>query len=157
LIGLLNNITSALRAVYGPIPAASAVITVDGGKIQPLTWSYGIKIGAAGRTSFCGPVASGSYQGLAASLDQLVRDDGALDLARTLPDALDAKLAEEPLRDVLAHVAAAAKDLNRAISYPRSHLGREQLRHGALRAPDSDASHLGIASASFVDRLTTSS
>src|SRR5687767_1723667 len=41
-----------------------------------------------------------------AALRELVGDDVPLDLGRPLPDPVDPELAEEPLRDVLTHVAA---------------------------------------------------
>ena len=47
----------------------------------------------------------------AAALER-ARDDQPLDLARPLPDAVDAQLAQEPLGDVGAHVAAAAEHLH---------------------------------------------
>src|SRR5579862_9378665 len=61
-----------------------------------------------------------------ASLDQLslaalveaVRDDQALDLAGSFPDAIDPELAEEPLGDVLAHIAPATEDLDRPVGDP---------------------------------------
>ena len=43
---------------------------------------------------------------------EAARDDQSLDLAGALPDAVDPQLTPEALRDVGAHVAAAAEDLN---------------------------------------------
>src|SRR3954453_20577796 len=77
-------------------------------------------------------------QRLGAPLDQLVGDDLALDLARALPDPVDADLAPEPLRDVLAHVPPAAEDLHGAVGDAPGRLAREELRHRALRMLDLD-------------------
>ena len=66
-----------------------------------------------------------------APLGELVGDDQPLDLAGALPDPLDPQLAEEPLGDVLAHVAAAAEDLERPVRDPVGHLGGVQLDHRA--------------------------
>src|SRR5688500_14866380 len=61
------------------------------------------------------------------ALQQSVGDDQALDLAGALPDALDAQLAIEALGHVLAHVAAAAEDLHRAVGDAVRHLGGVEL------------------------------
>src|SRR4249919_1778711 len=74
-----------------------------------------------------------SDQGSDSSLGELVGDDDALQLARPLPDPLDPQLTPEPLGDVLAHVAAAAEDLDTTVSDASGHLGGVQLGHGALR------------------------
>ena len=50
-----------------------------------------------------------------AALEEAPGDDQALDLAGALPDAVDPQLAQEALGDVLAHVAAAAEDLDAAV------------------------------------------
>src|SRR4051794_16447270 len=62
--------------------------------------------------------------------------DQALDLARALPDAVDAQLAQEALGDVGAEVAAAAEHLHGAVGAPPRRLGDEQLRHRRLRVYD---------------------
>src|SRR6266536_1679190 len=59
-----------------------------------------------------------------APLGQLIGNDRALDLAGALPDPLHPQLAEEPLGDVLPHVAAAAEHLHSPVSDPAGHLGR---------------------------------
>src|SRR5688572_11050510 len=67
------------------------------------------------------------------ALQQAIGDDEALDLARAFPDALHPQLAIESLGHVLAHVAAAAEDLHRAVGDPARHLRGIELHHGALR------------------------
>src|SRR5579872_3170281 len=75
-----------------------------------------------------------------ASLDQLslaafvepVGDDQALDLAGSLPNAIDPQLAEKPLGNVLAHIAPAAEDLHRPVGDPIGHLGGRELGDRAL-------------------------
>ena len=60
--------------------------------------SHGV---AAGRRSLPVEVRGGS------ALQEAAREDRALDLARPLPDAIDAELAEEPRRGALDHVSTA--------------------------------------------------
>ena len=67
---------------------------------------------------------------------QRARDDQPLDLARALPDAVHAQLAEEALGDVRAHVAASAEDLEAAVGAAVGGLAHEQLRHRRLRVHD---------------------
>ena len=67
---------------------------------------------------------------------QRARDDQALDLARALPDPVDAQLAEVALGRVLAHVAAAAEDLEHAVRAGERGLGGEQLGERRLRVDD---------------------
>src|SRR5580692_12150902 len=86
--------------------------------------------------------AQGSGEGGGGALDHLAGDDHALDLAGALPDALDAELAVEAFGDVLAHVAAAAEDLDRAVRDAARHLRAVQLGHRAL-----GVRHLGIDAA----------
>src|SRR4051812_37193210 len=50
-----------------------------------------------------------------AALLEGARDDQPLDLAGPLPEPVDAELAQEPLGRKLAHVAAAAEDLDDAV------------------------------------------
>ena len=69
---------------------------------------------------------------LRAAEHQLAADDDPLDLAGALPDSLDTQLAEHPLGDVLAHVAAAAEDLHRPVGHPAGHLRAVQLGHRRL-------------------------
>ena len=64
------------------------------------------------------------------------RDDQALDLARALPDPIDAQLAEVALRRVLAHVAASAEDLDDAIRTGERRLRGEQLGERRLGVDD---------------------
>src|SRR5579863_7906510 len=79
-----------------------------------------------------------------ASLDQLsltalveaVGDDQALDLAGSLPDAIDPKLAKEALGDVLAHIAPAAEDLHRSVGDSIGHFGGRELGDRALGVAD---------------------
>src|ERR1700749_1997788 len=59
---------------------------------------------------------------LQAALGHLVGDDHPLDLRGALPDAVDPDVAVEPLDRVLAHVAAAAEDLQRAVDDPAGRL-----------------------------------
>src|SRR5262249_33664973 len=93
----------------------------------------------AGRRYRGEPARSGHLgQGPRAALDHLAGDDRALDLAGALPDPLDPELAVEPLGPVLAHVAAAAEDLHRAIGDPPGHLRAVQLGHRALGVSDLD-------------------
>src|ERR1700744_6731883 len=54
-------------------------------------------------------------QMLQAALGHLVGDDHPLDLRGPLPDAVHPDVAVQPLDRVLAHVAAAAEDLPRAV------------------------------------------
>ncbi len=75
-------------------------------------------------------------RGARPALEQAARDDHALDLARALPDAVDAQLAEVPLGRVLGHVAAAAEDLHRPVGDPPCHLRCIQLRHRHLSVDD---------------------
>src|SRR5689334_18658592 len=72
-----------------------------------------------------------SHQRRQTPLAELVRDDHPLHLAGALPDPLHPQLAVEPLGDVLAHVAAAAKDLHGTIGHPVGHLRGVQLDHRA--------------------------
>ena len=67
---------------------------------------------------------------------QRARHDQPLDLARALPDAVDAQLAQEALGDVGAHVAAPAEHLHRAVGAAVRGLGDEQLRHRRLGVHD---------------------
>src|SRR5437899_422195 len=48
---------------------------------------------------------------------QLARDDVPLDLARAIPDALDASVAPEPLQRQFVHQPHAAEDLDRPVSH----------------------------------------
>jgi hypothetical protein len=64
------------------------------------------------------------------ALAQLVADHHALDLARALPDPVDAKLAVEPLHRLLPHVAAPAVDLHGAVDDASGRLAAQQL-HGS--------------------------
>src|SRR5262249_52629229 len=73
-----------------------------------------------------------------AALDHLAGDDRALDLAGALPDPLDPQLAVEALGHVLAHVAAPAEDLHRAVGDPPGHLRAVELGHRALGVRDLD-------------------
>ena len=75
----------------------------------------------------------GTDHGLHATPLEAARHDQPLDLARALPDALDAELAPEPLGGVRAHVAAPAEDLHDPVGDPVRRLAREQLRHRGLR------------------------
>src|SRR6204780_2359464 len=61
------------------------------------------------------------------TLGDLVGDDETLNLRSALPDAVDPKLAPDPLDRVVAHISAAAEDLHRAISDPVGGLGGGQL------------------------------
>src|SRR3954447_22751516 len=63
-------------------------------------------------------------------------DDQALDLARALPDAVDAELPEEALGDVGPQVAPAAEHLDRAVGAAVGGLAHEQLRHRRLGVDD---------------------
>src|SRR4030066_350155 len=74
-----------------------------------------------------------------AALQEAAGDDQTLHLARPLPDALDAQLAIEPLGHVLAHVAAAAEDLDGAVGDAVGHLRGVELGHRAL-----GVAHLGV-------------
>ena len=56
--------------------------------------------------------------GVAWEAEEAFGDDVALDLAGALPDPLHPELAVEALGHVLAHVAAAAEDLHRAVGDP---------------------------------------
>src|SRR5271169_3886012 len=71
-------------------------------------------------------------EGGGGALDHLAGDDHALDLAGAFPDAFDAQLAVEALGDVLAHVAAAAEDLDGPVGDAAGHLRAVQLGHRAL-------------------------
>src|SRR5262249_9117217 len=84
------------------------------------------------------PVRTRLGQGPRAALDHLAGDDRALDLAGALPDPLDPELAVEALGHVLAHVAAAAEDLHRAVGDPPGHLRAVELGHRALGVSDLD-------------------
>ena len=66
------------------------------------------------------------------AIHHLTCHDDPLNLAGALPDSLDPKLAEHPLGDVLAHVAAAAEDLHGAVGDPARHLRAVQLGHRRL-------------------------
>src|SRR5687768_6402229 len=70
------------------------------------------------------------------ALQQSVCDDQALDLAGALPDPFHAQLAIEALGDVLAHVAAAAEDLDSAVGDAVRHLPSVELHHRALGVAD---------------------
>ena len=63
-------------------------------------------------------------------------DDQPLDLRRALPDPVDPELAEEALGGVLAHVAAAAEDLDDAVGAAERGLAGEQLRERRLGVDD---------------------
>ena len=67
---------------------------------------------------------------------QGTRDDQPLDLRRPLPDPVDPKLPEEPLGGRLAHVAAAAEDLDDPVGAAEGRLRREQLRERRLGVDD---------------------
>src|SRR5262245_65684213 len=71
-----------------------------------------------------------------APLEDAAGDDRALDLARPLPDAIDAKLAVEAGSRVLDHVPATAERLHRAVGDAAGHLGRVQLRPRDLPVDD---------------------
>jgi hypothetical protein len=75
------------------------------------------------------PLLSDSEKPLHPPLIQAVRNDDPLDLRGPLPDPFDPGFPEETLGDVLAHVAAAAEDLDRPVRHPSDHLGRVQLGH----------------------------
>src|SRR6266550_580270 len=64
-----------------------------------------------------------------AALEEAAGDDHALDLARALPDPVDAELAEVALHGMLGHVATAAEDLERAVGDPVRRLRGIELRH----------------------------
>src|SRR5580700_9016926 len=83
-------------------------------------------------TSSARPPLQSSGEGGGGALDHLAGDDHALDLAGALPDAFDAQLAVEAFGDVLAHVAAAAEDLDGAVGDAAGHLRAVQLGHRAL-------------------------
>src|SRR2546429_8460893 len=61
------------------------------------------------------------------SLQQAPGDDQALDLARALPDPVDANLAVVPVGHVLLHEPTPAEDLQSPIRHARDHLGGEKL------------------------------
>jgi hypothetical protein len=63
-------------------------------------------------------------------------DDQPLDLGRALPDPVDPQLAQEALGGELAHVAAAAEDLDDAVGAAPGRLGREQLGERRLGVDD---------------------
>ena len=63
-------------------------------------------------------------------------DDQPLDLRGPLPDPVDAQLAQEPLGGELAHVAAAAEDLDHAVGAAEGRLRREQLGQRRLGVDD---------------------
>src|SRR5262249_3856796 len=71
--------------------------------------------GAAGPSVEVMPSAD---DGRDAALLERPRDDQPLDLGRPLPDPVDAQLAQEPLGRVVAHVAATAEHLHRAVRTP---------------------------------------
>lgn len=64
----------------------------------------------------------GSDQTCNAGLGHPAGHDRPLDLAGAFPDPLHAQLAEEPLGDVLAHVATATEHLHGAVGYAVGHL-----------------------------------
>src|SRR3954447_5363573 len=64
-----------------------------------------------------------AHDGADAALLERTRDDQPLDLARALPEAVDAELAQEPLGRELAHVAAAAEHLDDAVRATPRRLG----------------------------------
>src|SRR5258705_139239 len=63
-------------------------------------------------------------------------DDQPLDLGGSLPDPVDAQLAEEPLRRVLAHLAAAGSRLAKPIGAAKPRLGREEIPDRRLRVDE---------------------
>src|SRR5690606_8199143 len=67
-------------------------------------------------------------------LDELPRDDDALDLARPLVDARDPDVAARPLDREIARVAVAAVDLQREVADDAGALGGQELAHGRLAA-----------------------
>src|SRR5579863_10357508 len=68
-----------------------------------------------------------------AALAQLAADDRALDFGRAFPDSIDAHLAVQPFDGVLAHIAAAAENLNRLVEHPAGHFGGLQLQRARPR------------------------
>src|SRR5262245_20031024 len=71
-----------------------------------------------------------------AALVESVGNDQALDFARSLPDAVDAKLAVKSFGDILAHITPAAEDLHRPVSDPIGHLGSREFGDRALGVAD---------------------
>src|SRR5262245_8118338 len=63
-------------------------------------------------------------------------DDQPLDLAGSLPDAVDTKLAEQPLGHVRPQIPAATEGLDAAVGATPGRLAREQLRHRRLVVDD---------------------
>src|SRR4051794_29284276 len=57
-------------------------------------------------------------------------DDVPLDLRGPVPDALDARVAPDPLQRQLVHQPHATVDLDRLVGDHRQHLGRLHLGHG---------------------------
>src|SRR5215204_213499 len=74
--------------------------------------------------------------GLHAALQKAAGEDEALDLARPLPDPVDADLAPEARDRVLGHVATAAEDLEGAVDDAPGRLGGEELRRSHLPVDD---------------------
>src|ERR1700690_3494091 len=58
-----------------------------------------------------------------------LRNDLVHDLARAAADRVEARVAEQSLDDVLAHVAVATVDLDGLIDDERAHVRRRVLRH----------------------------
>src|SRR5262245_52163883 len=74
--------------------------------------------------------------GLNAALEETSGEDEALDLARPLPDPVDAYLAPEACDGILRHVTAPAEDLERPVDDPARRLGGEELGGSNLSMDD---------------------